>query len=281
LHGHRHPAADVNYQAATDNLIVNVSLDIQGALVLSASPALLPVGASSILSVSGGSSGGNVIYTLSSGACSLSGNTLSASGAGSCQVSATMGGNTQYTPVTSNTVTVTFTPVDSTGTTPGGQVSAQISGGSCAGFAPGSAQFTMPSTPPPNSNFPYGVFGFTALACGPGGSITITLTYPQALPAGTRYLKYLNGAWVDWTSRVTISGNTVTLTLTNGGEGDTNPNAEEISDPGGPTLSSTPPPPPPNPIPTLGGWAELLMGLLLVWIAERSLRFKAWRRLNS
>jgi len=63
--------------------------------------------------------------------------------------------------------------------------------------------------------------------------------------------------------------------------GGTNPNAGEISDPGGPTLNNTPPPPPPNPIPTLGGWAGLLMGLLLVWIAERSLRFKAWRRLNS
>jgi uncharacterized protein involved in exopolysaccharide biosynthesis len=61
--------------------------------------------------------------------------------------------------------------------------------------------------------------------------------------------------------------------------GGTNPNAGEISDPDGPTLNNTPPPP--NPIPTLGGWAGLLMGLLLVWIAERSLRFKAWRRLNS
>lgn len=103
----------------------------------------------------------------------------------------------------------------------------------------------MPTGAPAGETFPYGVFGFTALSCGTGGTVTITLSYPAALPGDAKYWKNINGTWVDWTSKVTISGKTVVLTITDGGEGDTNPNPGEISDPSGPAFGG----PGPTPIP--------------------------------
>ncbi len=147
-----------------------------------------------------------------------------------------------------------------TGSTPGGQVTAAITGGSCAGYQSGSTLFSAPVNPPAGQTFPYGVFGFTAVSCGTGGTVTITLTYPNNLPSGTKYWKSINGTWVDWTSHVTISGKTVVLTLTDGAYGDTNPNPGEISDPGGPAydpiaISAG--------IPTLSEWGLILLASLL------------------
>ena len=120
------------------------------------------------------------------------------------------------------------------------------------------------------------MFDFTALGCGDSnGTITITLTYPNPLPVGVQYWKYISGTWVDWTSQVTIAGNTVVLTLTDGGTGDTNPTPGEISDPSGPAFGSGP-----TPIPTLSEWAMLLLTLLLSGLAWRQLAQPMARRRN-
>jgi hypothetical protein len=161
-----------------------------------------------------------------------------------------------------NVSNVTLNCLDntSTGGTSGGQVTAAITGGSCVGYQSGSTSFTAPVNPPTGQVFPYGVFGFTALSCGTGGTVTITLTYPNNLPPGTKYWKSIDGSWVDWTSHVTISGKTVVLTLTDGAYGDTNPNPGEISDPGGPAydpiaISAG--------IPTLSEWGLIILSALL------------------
>ena len=146
-----------------------------------------------------------------------------------------------------------------TGNTTGGEVTAAITGGSCAGYQPGSTSFTGPVNPPAGITFPYGVFAFTASNCNTNGSVTVTLTYPNDLPPGTRYLKYINGSWVDWTSLVTMSGHTVVLTLTDGGNGDTNPAPGVISDPGGPAV-------PPAAVPTLPQWAIVLLATALATV---------------
>jgi hypothetical protein len=85
----------------------------QAALTLSAAS---PLGynQSEALSVLGGSTGGAVTYKVTAGSCTITGallNQLTAnSGAGSCTVSATMAGNGNYNPVSSNSVTVILQP---------------------------------------------------------------------------------------------------------------------------------------------------------------------------
>ena len=157
------------------------------------------------------------------------------------------------------TVSITILATQATGTTPGGPVTARITGGTCLGYEAGSARFTVPANPPVGETFPYGVFGFTVLSCGTGGRVTITLTYPAALPAGTKYWKNIGGNWEDWTNQVTIAGNTVVLTITDGGAGDTNPNPGQISDPSGPAFAGGP-----TSIPTLSEWGLILLGLSLL-----------------
>jgi hypothetical protein len=153
-----------------------------------------------------------------------------------------------------------------TGTTAGGSVTAAITGGSCAGFQDGSAQYNMPATAPAGRRFPYGAFSFTVLSCGPAGSVTITQTYPNSIAPNAMYHKLINGNWVDWTANVTIVGNTVMLTLTDGQPGDTNPTAGEISDPGGITVADDSGM---APIPTLSEWMLMVLAGLMAFIAIR------------
>lgn len=149
-----------------------------------------------------------------------------------------------------------------TGTTPGGTVSTGITGG---GFVSGSTQFSAPSNPPNGYSFPYDVISFSASTT-PGGTISVTLTYPNALPIGTKYWKLISGNWVDWTNNVTISGNTIVLTLTDGAFGDTNPTAGLISDPSGPGVASTS-------VPLLADWSRIGLALsllcLLIWYSKK------------
>ena len=61
------------------------------------------------LTTSGGSTGGSVTFTYVSGPCSISGSTLTPSGAGTCVVNATMAGDATYDPVTSANKSITIT----------------------------------------------------------------------------------------------------------------------------------------------------------------------------
>jgi hypothetical protein len=67
------------------------------------------------LAVSGGTTGGTVGYQVTltgSAGCSLSGSSLSAAHAGTCSVQATMAGNGDYNPVSSDATVVTFAKAD-------------------------------------------------------------------------------------------------------------------------------------------------------------------------
>lgn len=75
-----------------------------------------------------------------------------------------------------------------------------------------------------------------------GGSITIRLTFSQTFPAGTVYMKYgprpgnPASEWYVFPNAV-INGNTIYLTLTDGGLGDGDLTANgQIADPGGPAI---------------------------------------------
>lgn len=133
-------AADTNYNVATSTPIsVTVNQGVPGALILTATPPLLTFGGgTSTLSTTGGNGTGAITYVVGSGPCTVSGNTLSASAAGSCSVTATQAADSNYTANTSAAVlvtvaqaaqTISFTkPADQT-FTPGGTVALVATGG--------------------------------------------------------------------------------------------------------------------------------------------------------
>jgi hypothetical protein len=78
-----------------------------------------------------------------------------------------------------------------------------------------------PTLPAPGTVFEHGLFDFTLGGCTPGSTVTFTITYPSALSGRAQYYKYGPTA-ADTTPHwyvmpATLSGNTVTLSITDGG----------------------------------------------------------------
>jgi len=86
-----------------------------------------------------------------------------------------------------------------------------LSGVSDVAIAPGSL--------PAGGTAPVGLISYQVLSVPVGGSVDVVLQLPPG-SAPTAIYKYINGSYVDVTSIATISGNTVTLHLTDGGLGD-------------------------------------------------------------
>lgn len=217
------------------------------------------------------------------GVCAVSGTTVSLITAGTCTIRATQAGNANYNAAAH--VDQGFTvllPAGSsaslTGATGAGTATA-VAGGVGWVFAPGgtglqqSAGFIPlqghPKSPPalpPNQQFSYDLLDFVAINGVPGSVLTVTITYPGLLPRGTQYWKYGRTAaeptphWYIFPGAL-ISGNTITLSITDGAAGDDDLSANgTIVEPGGPAA------PTPVPIPTLSDWSTLLLaGLLLTF----------------
>ncbi|SEA54712.1 IPTL-CTERM sorting domain-containing protein [Marinobacterium iners] len=112
-----------------------------------------------------------------------------------------------------------------------------------------------------------------------GNSSTIVLSYPFELPAGARYYKYGPTAdnpddhWYAYPGAV-ISGNTITLTLTDGGAGDSDLSVNGIiDDPGGPAWISAAPGNV-TAIPTLPQWAMMLLAGIMGMLALNRMRVR-------
>ncbi|SDU02330.1 Lcl C-terminal domain-containing protein [Halopseudomonas salegens] len=128
---------------------------------------------------------------------------------------------------------------------------------------------------PPGVTLPHGAVSLRLTDGTPGSTATVVLTYPEELPAGTRYYKYGPTAdnpadhWYPYDGAV-ISGNTITLTLTDGGAGDSDLSVNGIiDDPGGPALLATDL----APIPTLSQWAMLLLAGIIGLLALSKVRW--------
>ena len=96
-------------------------------------------------------------------------------------------------------------------------------------------EITLPVNGKPPLNFTYGFFDFNVLGVDPGGSVTITIAFPDNIPMNCQYWKYNNG-WVNVTSLVgdNDGDNIITLTLTDGGFEDADGLINgRIRDPGG------------------------------------------------
>ena len=163
-----------------------------------------------------------------------------------------------------------FTGPSATGT---GSVTASFTGGgvSCGYSVSQLIPVTAVAAPPPAGvAFPHGLFDFTTSGCTPGSTLSFTLTYPQALPAGTQYWKYGptsgNAAPHWYVLPASIAGNTATFSITDGGLGDDDLAANgTIVDQGGPGAGLAD-------IPTLSGWAMIFMGLLLAGLGAARIR---------
>ena len=125
------------------------------------------------------------------------------------------------------------------------QVELAVTGGSLRGVQAISDTSVDQSGKPGNYTFPYGLARYQVLVPANGASATITLTYPAALPSGTRIYKTDDTGFTNITSspNVAYAGNLLILTLTDGGFGDADGVANGvIIDPVGP---AAPPPPAP------------------------------------
>jgi hypothetical protein len=167
-----------------------------------------------------------------------------------------------------------FTGLSATGT---GTITASFTGGGAGctfvapqfiGAPPGAAPIP-PASPSGGVTFPQGLFDFRNTGCTPGSTITLTITYPQSI-AGATYWKYgptaANSTPHWYTLAATISGNTATLTITDGGLGDDDLAANgTIVDQGGPGVPG--PGASAQAIPTLSEWTLALLGLAMMGLA--------------
>src|SRR6266542_2615003 len=95
-------AGDSNYNDATEVSASATATKINQAALTLNTTSPLTYNQSESLSVTGGTTGGAVTYNLVSGPCTIFGNQLTAgSGTGSCSLTATMAGNSNYNEVTS------------------------------------------------------------------------------------------------------------------------------------------------------------------------------------
>lgn len=163
----------------------------------------------------------------------------------------------------------------------GGAAQVLVSGtGSCT-VVPGSVQISN-SAPalPANAATPLGVLRFNAAGCA-GASVTVQVTYPAGSLSGLTVRKYGpfgQPAQTGWFSPPGLSvssgagGDVVTYTVSDNGDGDSDPTVGAISDPMAPLSLGAVTPGNVQAVPTLGGWGLLmLVGLVGVW-GMRSLR---------
>jgi len=128
---------------------------------------------------------------------------------------------------------------------------------------------TVPADPPEDYAFPHGMFSFQVVGLIPGETVTLTIQLPTAVPTGTKWWKYHAGQWHDYNVPITISGNTITITLTDGGIGDIDGIADGIiTDPGGPGYPLLPPVVvgwqgyPVNKLAVMAPWIALFAGII-------------------
>lgn len=157
-------------------------------------------------------------------------------------VTATNAAGTGAPSAASNAVTPRLLTVS--GTPPGmsGPATATLSGGGATCTLEATSGFAGLSNPAPvGATMPYGEYAFQSTGC--TGAVTMTITYPQPLPAGIQFWKYgpptpaVGGAVAASTwfqlGGATLSADrlTVTYTVTDNGAGDSDATPGRISDP--------------------------------------------------
>lgn len=150
-------------------------------------------------------------------------------------------------------------PLSISGPSPNGQGLVTATVRSAAAPLPAQAYFSQAvfgnegaaGVPPlAGRSFPYGLVGFALENVGAGNAVTLRIQYPGPLPAGAQYWKYGRttpaGAprWHQIPMAL-VGADTIEITLTDGGAGDTDALADgTITDPGGLAILAAPAPGP-------------------------------------
>lgn len=226
--------------------------------------------------------GETIHFTLGALACD---GVTGADGTASCDVvpdaigafalSARYDGSASYLPSTAGDTFMALAVPDPTcfdGPLPsGGSATACLVGGAAECQFTSAAFVTAASVgapPPAGVSLPFGLFRFTATGC--GSSVTLSVTYPGPVPAGAAYWKFgpTAGEPAHWYSLPAgIAGNELTVTLVDGGAGDSDLAVNgSISDPGGAGIQSRAPAVVQS-VPTLDRYALLVLSLLVAAMA--------------
>ena len=239
---------DATYAGSTSGIVNQAISPLASAtaLVSSLNPANVGQSVTFTANVtgSGGTPTGNV--TFMDGAATLGTGTLNGAGlatfttsaiaVGTHPVAAVYGGDATYAGSTSGLVNqmivgaglLVFTGNTATGTGAASVTMTTASGGAACGFTSGAfvPVSSVPIAPPAGAQFPQGLVNFQIGNCATTGiSVTLTLTFPQPLPAGAVYWKYgpaTKGAAPTWymLPGANVAGNQITFTLTDGQQGD-------------------------------------------------------------
>ena len=196
--------------------------------------------------------------------------------AGSCTINADQPGNGSY--LAAPQVTRTFTvnaQLTVSGTVPGmaGLATATLSGGGASCTLNSGTGFMTPGSSPGGHTLPHGGFAFLATGC--AGSVTLTLDYPQPLPAGIQFWKLgpatpgaLTSTWFAWTgATLSLDRRTVAYTVVDNGVGDSEAAVGTIGDPFAPALAA--PGAGAVGIPVDNPWALAVMAALVGWLGVR------------
>ena len=109
------------------------------------------------------------------------------------------------------------------------------------------SEASLPAAGRPNLIFPHGFFSFTITDLTPGGTASVTITLPSAVPVGTQYWKYgptptdPTNHWYQLPMGDDDGDNMITITLVDGGLGDDDLTLDGvIIDQGGPANPPAP-----------------------------------------
>ena len=202
-----------------------------------------------------------------------------ASGAASGAVTLNIGSNTVTVVVTAPngtttktyTLTVTRAPLQSVVDGASGMtVSIANNSPTCTFTSTSFAPAGSVGTPPPAGySYPYNMAAFTAAQCDPGSVLTVTITFPNPVPAGAVLMKYNPAATPPWQPFTpAVSGNQVIYTIQDGGARDEDAAVNgTFVDPvvlAAPLAATG--------IPTLNEWGLLLLAALAGLLGWRQLR---------
>jgi hypothetical protein len=121
---------------------------------------------------------------------------------------------------------------------------------------------------PAGATAPLGALGFSASGCA-GGTLAVRATYPPGNLTGLTPYKQgpaSTGAPASWFPLGTVTGDAVSWSVPDNGAGDNDSASGAIRDPHAMLLLGT------TPVPTLGHWALVLLGLLAAGLGIRRLR---------